>query len=156
MNENGKEKDMALKNCSKEYADIIDLPHHVSKTRPQMSMRDRAAQFSPFAALTGYEAAISETARVTEEKIELDENVRKELDEKLELLIEKIPERQTVRIRYFQKDERKAGGSYESAEGVVKKIDFYNRMIVMEDELRIRMEDVVGIELTLVNADGNM
>lgn len=137
---------MALRNCSKEYADIIDLPHHVSKTRPQMPMQDRAAQFSPFAALTGYEAAILETARFTDEKIEIDENVKKELDEKLELLLEKIPEHPTVQITYFQKDAKKAGGSYEMAEGGVKKVDLYNREIVMEDGQRIEFGDMIGIE----------
>lgn len=137
---------MALKNCSDEYADIINLPHHVSKTRPQMSMHDRAAQFSPFAALTGYDAAIKETARVTDEKIDLDENSRAGLDEKLLILMDKMQEKPHVAITYFQKDERKDGGSYEITEGTIRKVDFYERVIVMEDRMRVRMEDIVEIE----------
>lgn len=137
---------MTLKNCSDEYADIINLPHHVSKTRPQMSMRDRAAQFSPFAALTGYDAAIRETARLTDEKIDLDENSKAGLDEKLLILVDKLQEKPHVTITYFQKDERKCGGSYEIAEGTIRKVDFYERVIVMEDRIRVRIEDIIEIE----------
>lgn len=137
---------MALKNCSDEYADIINLPHHVSKTRPQMSMHDRAAQFSPFAALTGYDAAIKETARVTDEKIDLDENSRAGLDEILLILVDKMQEKPHVTITYFKKDERKSGGSYEIAEGTIRKVDFYEREIVMEDRMRVRIEDIIEIE----------
>ena len=137
---------MALKNCSDEYADIINLPHHVSKTRPQMSMHDRAAQFSPFAALTGYDAAIKETARVPDDKIDLDENSRAGLDEILLILVDKMQEKPHVTITYFKKDERKSGGSYEIAEGTIRKVDFYEREIVMEDRMRVRIEDIIEIE----------
>ena len=129
---------MALKDSSKEYSDIINLPHHVSKKHPQMSMHDRAAQFSPFAALTGHGAAIRETARLTDEKMEL--------DEKLLLLMEHLKERPIVVITYFKKDERKSGGSYEMVEGVIRKIDFYERVVVMEDRMRIKIEDIIDME----------
>ena len=111
-----------------------------------MSMHDRAAQFSPFAALTGYDAAIKETARVTDEKIDLDENSRAGLDEILLILVDKMQEKPHVTITYFKKDERKSGGSYEIAEGTIRKVDFYEREIVMEDRMRVRIEDIIEIE----------
>ena len=111
---------MALKDSSAEYADIINLPHHVSKTRPKMSMHDRAAQFSPFAALTGYDAAIKETARWTDEKIDLDETSKVSLDEKLLFIMSRLAEKPVVTITYFKKDDRKDGGTYEVIEGCIK------------------------------------
>lgn len=137
---------MALKNCSDEYADIIGLPHPVSKKHPQMSMHDRAAQFSPFAALTGYGEAIRETARVTDGKKEIDENVRNELDETMKLLLEQLPEHPLITVTYFQKDDRKEGGTYKIVEGRVKKIDFYERVLIMENQVRIKLDDIIGIE----------
>ena len=94
-----------------QYDDIIHLPHHVSKTRPQMSMLDRAAQFPPFAALTGYEDAIQETGRLTDTKVEIGEEVREELDRKQQYLQDIIADRPEITITYFVPDERKAGGS---------------------------------------------
>ena len=91
------------------YREIIDLPHHVSKTRPQMPMSDRAAQFAPFAALTGYDAAIKETGRLTDERIELDEEALTALDMKYQLLMDAFDDAPEVTITYFQPDERKAG-----------------------------------------------
>lgn len=142
---------MALKDCSAEYADIINLPHHVSKTRPQMSLHDRAAQFSPFAALTGYDAAIRETARWTDEKIDLDETSKIGLDEKLFFILSRLEEKPVVTITYFQKDERKEGGTYEVTEGTIRKVDFYEGVIVMEgrDRLKIRIDDVIEMECEL-------
>ncbi len=129
-----------------QYEDIINLPHHVSPTRPQMPMSDRAAQFAPFAALTGYDAAIKETGRLTDEKIELDEEALTALDMKYQLLMDafdKVPE---VTITYFQPDERKAGGKYVSATGAVKKVDDFERLITMQDGTRIPMDDVLSID----------
>ena len=128
------------------YEDIINRPHHVSKTRPQMSMSDRAAQFAPFAALTGYDSAIKETGRLTNERIELDEEALTALDRKYQLLMEALDEAPEVTITYFQPDERKAGGKYVSATGAVKKVDDFERRITMRDGTRIPMDDVLSID----------
>lgn len=100
------------------YNEIINLPHHVSKTRPQMPMSDRAAQFAPFAALTGYDSAIKETGRLTDERIELDEEALTALDMKYQLLMDVFDDAPEVTITFFQPDERKAGGKYASQVGV--------------------------------------
>ena len=128
------------------YNEIIYLPHHVSKTRPQMPMSDRAAQFAPFAALTGYDAAIKETGRLTDERIELDVEALSALDMKYQLLMEALDEAPEVTITYFRPDERKAGGKYVSAVGAVKKIDDFERRITMQDGAKIPMDDVLSIE----------
>ena len=128
------------------YDKIMGLPHHVSKTRPQMPMSDRAAQFAPFAALTGYDAAIKETRRLTDERIELDVEALSALDMKYQLLMEALDEAPEVTITYFQPDERKAGGKYVSAVGTVKKIDDFERRITMRDGTRIPMDDVLSID----------
>ena len=128
------------------YDEIMGLPHHVSKTRPQMSMSDRAAQFAPFAALTGYDSAIKETGRLTDERIELDVEALSALDMKYQLLMEALDEAPEVTITYFQPDERKAGGKYVSAVGAVKKIDDFERRITMQDGAKIPMDDVLSIE----------
>ena len=128
------------------YDEIIKLPHHVSPTRPQMSMSDRAAQFAPFAALTGYDSAIKETGRLTNERIELDEEALTALDRKYQLLMEALDEAPEVTITYFQPDERKAGGKYVSATGAVKKVDDFERRITMQDGARIPMDDVLSID----------
>ena len=131
---------------NRKYNEIMGLPHHVSKTRPQMPMSDRAAQFAPFAALTGYDAAIKETGRLTDERIELDVEALSALDMKYELLMEALDEAPEVTITYFQPDERKAGGKYVSAVGAVKKIDDFERRITMQDGAKIPMDDVLSIE----------
>ena len=128
------------------YEDIINLPHHVSKTRPQMPMSDRAAQFAPFAALTGYDAAIKETGRLTDERIELDEEASTALDRKYQLLMDVFDDAPEVTITYFQPDERKAGGKYLTATGAVKKVDDYERLITMQDGAKIPMDDVLSID----------
>ena len=128
------------------YDEIMGLPHHVSKTRPQMPMSDRAAQFAPFAALTGYDAAIKETGRLTDERIELDVEALSALDMKYQLLMEALDEAPEVTITYFWPDERKAGGKYVSAVGAVKKIDDFERRITMQDGAKIPMDDVLSIE----------
>ena len=128
------------------YDEIMGLPHHVSKTRPQMPMSDRASQFAPFAALTGYDAAIKETGRLTDERIELDVEALSALDMKYQLLMEALDEAPEVTITYFRPDERKAGGKYVSAVGAVKKIDDFERRITMQDGAKIPMDDVLSIE----------
>ena len=131
---------------SGKYDEIMGLPHHVSKTRPQMPMTDRAAQFAPFAALTGYDSAIKETGRLTDERIELDVEALSALDMKYQLLMEALDEAPEVIITYFRPDERKAGGKYVSAVGAVKKIDDFERRITMQDGAKIPMDDVLSIE----------
>ena len=127
------------------YREIIGLPHHVSTTRPQMPMSDRAAQFAPFAALTGYDSAIKETGRLTDERIELDEEALTALDRKYQLLIEALDDAPEVTITYFQPDERKAGGQYVSATGTVKKVDTFGRRILLQDGTRIPLDSVYDL-----------
>lgn len=128
------------------YEDIINLPHHVSATRPQMPMSDRAAQFSPFAALTGYDAAIKETGRLTDAKIELDDEELNNLNMKFQLLVEHLEDEPEVAITYFKADERKAGGAYLEASGIVKKLDDFERVITMQDGTKIPMDDILNID----------
>lgn len=127
------------------YDEIINLPHHVSKTRPQMPMSDRAAQFAPFAALTGYDSAIKETGRLTDERIELDEEALTALDRKYQLLMDTLDDAPEVTIIYFQPDERKAGGQYVSATGTVKKVDTFGRRILLQDGTRIPLDSVYDL-----------
>jgi hypothetical protein len=131
---------------TKTYDDIIHLPHHVSTTRPHMSAIDRAAQFSPFAALTGYDAAIKETARLTDERIELDEYRKDILSDKLQIIADRIKEHLEIAITYFQPDEKKNGGTYVTAIGTVKKIDEYERIVVMMDSTTIPIDEIISIE----------
>ena len=128
------------------YREIIGLPHHVSKTRPQMPMSDRAAQFAPFAALTGYDSAIKETGRLTDERIELDEEALTTLDMKYQLLMDALDDEPEVTSTYFQPDERKTGGKYVPATGAVKKVDDFEQRIIMQDGLKILMDDVLSID----------
>ncbi|EGT4625283.1 TPA: hypothetical protein KNN56_001696 [Clostridioides difficile] len=128
------------------YDDIIKLPHHVSKVHPHMPIPDRAAQFAPFAALTGHDAAIKETARLTEERVELDENAKAVLDEKLRLVQEVLTENPELTVTYFQADEKKAGGTYLSVTGNVKKVDMYAQALLMADGLRIPLKDIYDLE----------
>lgn len=131
-----------MEKISHKYDDIINLPHHVSKKHPQMSLHDRAAQFSPFAALTGHKAAINETARLTDEKQILSEDVIAKLNEQLNLIKENIGTNQTVTITYFVPDDKKSGGAYISHTGVVKKIDEYNHTVILTDKTVIPIEQI--------------
>ena len=128
------------------YEDIIHFPHPTSAKHPRMSMIERAAQFSPFAALTGYEDAIEETARLTDSKIELSEDEKATLDRKLRLIAEN-PAETEITITYFVPDERKAGGAYEVVAGPVKKIDRVGHAVVMVDGIKIAIEDIIAIEM---------
>ena len=127
------------------YDEIMELPHHVSKTRPQMPMSDRAAQFAPFAALTGYDSAIKETGRLTDERIELDEEALTALDRKYQLLMDTLDDAPEVTIIYFQPDARKAGGQYVSATGTVKKVDTFGRQILLQDGTRIPLDSIYDL-----------
>lgn len=131
------------------YDDIIDLPHHVSATRPRMSNLDRAAQFAPFAALVGYDAAVKETARLTDERTELDENSKSILNEKLQLVLEQGSAAPEIMFTYFVPDEKKAGGAYVTASGRIRKLDAYERVIVLEDGNRIPMDQILDLDSEL-------
>ena len=132
-----------------QYDDIIDLPHHVSVTRPRMSMIDRAAQFSPFAALTGYDAAIKETGRLTDRRIELTEDSRAALDRKQQLLVDNLADHPEVSVTYFVPDERKSGGAYITVTGSVKKVDDYRRLLILTDGTKIPLDEILDMESDL-------
>ena len=128
------------------YDDIIDLPHHISERHPQMSMYNRAAQFAPFAALTGYDSAIKETGRLTGERVELDEEALNDLNMRYQLLVDALDEEPEVEITYFKPDERKSGGEYVTVTGTVKKVDDFERLITMQNGTKIPMDDVLAVD----------
>lgn len=133
-------------NDAHKYDDIINFPHHVSVTHPQMPLMDRAAQFSSFAALTGYDAAIRETERLTEEWREPGESRKEMLDERLQIIRENLSEKPEVIVTYFKPDEKKSGGAYLTVTGKVKKIDEYGHQIIMEDGMTLPIEKLFSIE----------
>lgn len=141
---------MSSQNDNHKYDDIINLPHHTSTTHPRMSASARAAQFSPFAALTGYDAAVKETARLTDRRVELDEYEKAKLDERLRLVQEHLSETPEVSITYFVPDVRKSGGSYCTQRGVIKKIDLYEHAILIGDS-RIPIDEIISIEGKIFN-----
>lgn len=128
------------------YDDIINLPHPVSKNHPQMSMENRAAQFSPFAALVGYDAAIKETARLTDKRIELDDDDKIRISGKLQLIEDNIKTHPEVTVTFFQPDEHKDGGSYVDATGSIKKVDVNERVILMTNGKDIPIDEVIAID----------
>ena len=134
---------------TEKYSDIIHLPRPVSEKHPRMPMLDRAAQFSPFAALTGYEEAIYETGRLTEEKTELGEEEKAILDRKQRLLLEKLYERPALTVTFFVPDEKKSGGRYVTKTGNLKRIDLIQRWMLLTDGTKIPLEDVMSIESKL-------
>ena len=127
------------------YEDIVNLPPHISKKHPQPSMMDRAARFAPFAAITGYEEMVLEEARVTEERIDLDEGALALLNEKLNMIQEFLDEEPEVTIIYFEPDKKKSGGAYVNITGIVKRIDEYEHFVIMTDGKKIRIEDIYAI-----------
>jgi len=137
------------------YDDIINLPHHVSAKHPRMSALDRAAQFSPFAALTGHEAAMKETARWTDIRLELDEDKKEELDDRLQMLREQTALKPEVEITYFVPDTKKKGGSYLSVRGNIKKIDASGCKIIMENGTVIPINDIYGMECPFLDHGNN-
>lgn len=131
---------------NKNYDDIINLPHHVSKTRPRMSLEQRSAQFAPFSALTGYKDEIIETGRLTTDRIDLDEERKQILDRKLKAIIENISIQPLIRLTYFVPDNKKDGGAYVTTTGKVKKIDTYKNIIVLADKLEIQINNIIDID----------
>ena len=131
------------------YDDIINLPHHVSKTRKPMSMSDRAAQFAPFAALTGYEDEVKETVRLVDNEILLDEEMKVLLDEKLNILAEHIKECPEVSVTYFIPDTKKKGGKYETISGSLRMIDSVHQVLVFVDKTKIEISKIIELSSNL-------
>ena len=128
------------------YDDIIGMPHHVSGRHPQMSMLDRAAQFSPFAALTGHDAAIAETARLTVQKRELTEEQKLEISNRLNALQARLKTDPAVTVVYFEEDGRKAGGEYRTVTGRAKRVDPLIGMLELADGAMISFDDILSLE----------
>lgn len=129
------------------YDDIIHLPHYQSSERRHMSLRDRAAQFAPFAALSGYEEAIGETARFTDEKVILDEDAVEKINEILYEISQHLQEKWKVSVTYFEPDSMKKGGAYLTDVGRIKKFDDIEKTIIMDSGMKIRMEQIIRIEM---------
>lgn len=127
------------------YDDIINMPHHVSTKHPRLSMEQRAAQFAPFAALSGFEDAIDETSRITEDRIELNEEEKLKIDNILQKLKNEISKRPKATIIYFVPDIRKSGGEYLTKIGNLKRIDEFRQLIIFEDKTEIPIKEVVEI-----------
>ena len=129
------------------YDDIISLPHPEPRTHPRMSLHDRAAQFSPFAALTGHSAAIAETGRLTDSRITLDESEMARVDAALQRLRELLPQEPVASITYFVPDERKAGGSYQTITGTARRIDTVNGVLLLTDQRAIPIPDILAVAI---------
>ena len=132
---------------SGKYDDIINLSHPTSKKHPRMPIRDRAAQFAPFAALVGYDDAVEETARVTDDMIEQSEEMKAVIDEKLRYLSERIGEMPTILVTYFLPDEKKSGGEYKIFEGRLKRLDDYDAMMIFECGKKILYDKIYSVEI---------
>ena len=128
------------------YDDIINLPHHVSATRPQMPMIDRAAQFMPFRALIGYEDAVQETSRLTEDRVELTEDEKSILDRKLQSLADRISSKPQITVTWFRPDQKKTGGAYVTTTGQLKKVDDFEGVLIFLTGERIVIEDILDIQ----------
>ena len=135
------------------YDDIINLPHHESTKHPKMPALDRAAQFLPFAALTGHDAAVRETARLTDNKMELDEIRKEELNEHLQLIRTQLMQKSQVNITYFVPDTKKEGGAYFTITGTIRKIEEIRHQVIMENGTVIPMNNIYEIESTVFDAD---
>ena len=129
------------------YDDILYRPHHISTTRPRMSMHDRAAQFSPFAALTGYEESIEEMRRIVDTPVELEADEIALVDEKIRLLAQCLEDRPMVKVTYFLPDPRKLGGAYVTAKGFVRRVEAHTESIRMEDGTVIRFDRITGLDI---------
>lgn len=133
-------------NDEHKYDDIINLEHHVSTKHSRMSLENRSAQFAPFSALTGYEEAVKEEARVTESRIDIDEEAKIEVNEKLNYIMKHLDKNIIVSVTYFEKDKKKQGGSYKTIKGIIKKIDDSRKTIKMQTGEIIKTEELKKIE----------
>ena len=129
------------------YDDMIHLPHHQSTKRAHMSLHDRAAQFAPFAALTGHEAAIEETARLTEDEITLDDTALADINDRLYEISQHLSEQWKVSVTYFRPDAKKQGGAYLTDVGTIRKINEIEQFIIMDSGICIKMEQIIRIEV---------
>lgn len=129
-----------------QYDDIIDLPHHVSKNRKALGRDSYAAQFSPFAALTGYDGVVSEAARITDERTEMSETELDVLSAKIQFITEHMKEKPEITFTYFKKDEKKPGGSYLTKTGNIKQIDDVERLLHFTDGTKLPIDDVVDMK----------
>ncbi len=127
------------------YDDLLNLPHPVSQKHPRMSAHDRAAQFSPFAALTGHSAAMEETARLTDQKLEPGEVRLEELNKNLQTIQMHIREQPAVQITFFVPDTRKSGGEYRTVQGRVRRIDEGAQLLILADDTRIPLDDILTL-----------
>lgn len=132
-------------NNQNKYSDIINLKHHISKVHKQMSLENRAVQFAPFSALTGYDDAIKQTTRITQERIEIDEEFKYTLNKKLIYIHNQISSNPKVTITYFVPDSKKMGGKYQTVTGNVRKIDKYNKIIMLINGLKIPIIEIINI-----------
>lgn len=132
------------------YEDIIKLPHYEPKFHPRMTIYNRSAQFAPFAALTGYDDKVSEAARLTDDEIELSEDLKNHIDIKLQIVNEHIKDNREITVLYFEKDKRKRGGKYIKYKGIVKKIDLIENTIKFKDNFKINLDMVLDIEINFV------
>lgn len=135
------------------YEDIINLPHHTSKKHPRMSLEARSAQFAPFAALTGYDEVLIETARLTNERIEIDDTIKVIIDSKLQIIKEHIKETPLITFMYFVPDTKKDGGKYVTATGNVKKIEEYRNVLVLDNKIEIPIDEIIDINGEIVKND---
>ena len=133
-------------NDEHKYDDIINLEHHVSTKHSRMSLENRSAQFAPFSALTGYEEAVTEEARITESRIDIDEEAKIEVNEKLNYIMKHLDKNIIVSVTYFEKDKKKQGGSYKTIKGIIKKIDDARKTIKMQTGEIIKIEELKKIE----------
>jgi len=131
---------------NEDYSDIINLPHHQSKTRPHMSNYNRAAQFAPFAALTGHSEAIDETARLTDSKIELDEYQKERINRKIRIITENSSAMPEITVCYFVPDEKKVGGAYVEHTGNVRRIDDVQAIMIFTDGKEIILGDIISVD----------
>ena len=135
---------------TEKYREILDLPHPTSPTHPRMPISDRAAQFAPFSALTGYDDAIDETARLTDKKIELSDEMKTILDRKQAFLCNVLDQRPEVSVTYFQNDPKKEGGVYKTVTGILKRIDEYEKQLILENGTKISLDRIYNIESKLL------
>ncbi len=140
-----------MKESIDKYQDIINMPHHVSKNHPQMSRYERSAQFAPFAALSGYEDIIKEEGRLTDNRIEINEEAKFILDRKMQILMNSIDKKPFISVTYFVPDERKSGGEYVSINEYIKKIDVLKQIVVTENGIVVPVIEIVDMQGEIFN-----